>query len=326
MSANILLEIFMQLNYLGNTGLKVSRLCLGTLSMGPLQANLSIKEGTHLILEALKNGINFFDTAELYQTYPYLRSAIEKTKREKLVISTKSYAYDEETAKRSLDKALTEMHTDYIDIFSLHEQESPETLRGHLKALEYFYKMKEKGIIKALGLSTHHISAVLAGIQSPLIDVIHPIINYKGLGIQDGSISEMEEAVKKAYYAGKGIYAMKILGGGNLLNRSDECFNYILNFKYMHAAAVGMRTIDEIKVNTMIFENIPVPDTLKKSISETQRRLLIDFWCELCGECVRHCSHNALKISGGKVVVDTSKCVLCGYCGFWCPQFCIKIV
>ena len=316
----------MELNDLGNTGLKVSKLCFGTLSMGPLQANLSIEEGAQLICEALKYGINFFDTAELYKTYPYLNYALKINKRQKFIISTKSYAYDEETAKYSLDKALNEMNTDYIDIFSLHEQESPETLRGHMKALEYFYKMKEKGIIKAIGLSTHHISAVLAGIQSPLIDVIHPIINFRGLGIQDGNITEMEEAIKKAYFDGKGIYAMKILGGGNLLKRSDECFNYILNFKYLHSAAIGMRTIDEIKVNTLIFENSPVPDAMRKRISETKRRLLVDFWCELCGECVRHCSHNALEISEGKVVVDTSKCVLCGYCGSWCPQFCIKII
>lgn len=316
----------MEYNTLGNTDLKVSKLCFGTLSIGPLQANLDFDTSIQLFSEAIKNGINFFDTAELYKTYTHLAEAIACLGRKKFIISTKSYAYDEETAKRSLDKALTEMKTDYIDIFSLHEQESKETLRGHGKALEYFHQMKREGVIKAVGISTHHIAAVDAASQSNLIDVIHPIINIKGIGIQDGSIIQMEEAIKKAYEVGKGIYTMKALGGGNLITIADQCFDYILNFKYLHSIAIGMRSLEEIKSNVLRFNNLSIPEELKNHIRNTPRNLLIDFWCELCGECVAHCSHNALKMSKDKVIVDKDKCVLCGYCGSWCPQFCIKII
>lgn len=317
----------MEYNNLGQTNLKVSKLCFGTLSLGPLQANLDMATCTGLIREALDYGINFFDTAELYQTYDRLGAAIKEFGRQSFIISTKSYAYDEETAKRSLDKALTEMKTDYIDIFSLHEQESSHTIKGHTKALEYFQKMKSEGVIKAVGLSTHYIDAVNAGTDSPLIDVIHPIINISGLGIQDGTRLQMEQAIKKAYKAGKGLYAMKILGGGNLIDKAEECMDYILNFDYIHSAAIGMRTSEEIKINALRFNHEIIPNELQNKVNQTPRRLLINFWCEACGRCVEHCSHNALTLSNNKkVVVNEEKCVLCGYCGSWCPQLCIKII
>lgn len=56
---------------LGNTGLNVSALCFGALPMGPLQADLSTEEGGALILEALERGVNFIDTAELYNLFTY---------------------------------------------------------------------------------------------------------------------------------------------------------------------------------------------------------------------------------------------------------------
>lgn len=313
-------------NNLGNTQLMVSKLCFGTLSIGPLQANLSIEDGTAVISHAVESGINFFDTAELYKTYGFLKEAVKKYGREKFIISTKCYAYDEATAEKSLAKALKEIDTDYIDIFSLHEQESEHTLRGHSEALNYFCKKKKEGIVRAIGISTHHVAAVKAAIRMNDIEVIHPILNCRGFGIQDGTLEEMIEAIKEAYTAGKGIYAMKILGGGNLINISDECFNFILNFPYIHSAAVGMKSIQEVTANILRFQNKPVPAELLKKISNAKRRLIIDFWCQNCGECIKHCSHNALEKGKQKVHVIDEKCVLCGYCGAWCPNLCIKII
>ena len=316
----------MEYNILGKTNLKVSKLCFGTLSIGPLQGNLSVYEGVKVIGEAIEQGINFFDTAELYKSYKYLKEAIKEYGRHNFVIVTKSYAYDEQTAMESLDKALTELGTDYIDSFSLHEQESEHTLRGHREALDYFCKMKNEGVLKSVGLSTHHVAGVLAGAELDEIDVIHPILNIKGLGVQDGTREDMEKAIEIAYNKGIGIYAMKALGGGNLLNISDQCFDYILNYKHLHSIAIGMKTIEEVKYNAMLFNNVEIPNEIKEKVSNTNRELLIDFWCEGCGECVKHCSHDALKMENDKVVVDKNKCVTCGYCSAYCPQFCIKII
>ena len=61
---------------LGKSGLKVSELCFGVLPMGPLQANIPIKDGAKIIRKGLDSGINFLDTAQVYKTYPYIKDAL----------------------------------------------------------------------------------------------------------------------------------------------------------------------------------------------------------------------------------------------------------
>ena len=76
----------MQYVSLGNTGLTVSRLCFGGLIIGPLQANLPAGQGADVIVEALRLGVNFIDTAELYETYPHIREAIKRLKENLLFL------------------------------------------------------------------------------------------------------------------------------------------------------------------------------------------------------------------------------------------------
>ncbi len=311
---------------LGDTGLHVSKMCFGSLTMGPLQSNLSPQAGGDLIIYGFDKGINFIDTAELYENYAHIREALKVIKREDYVIATKSYAYSKETAEESLKKAMKEMGTDVIDIFLLHEQENEHTLRGHEEALHYFIKMKEKGYIKAVGLSTHHIAAVKAALKMKEIEVLHPIVNINGLGIQDGNIEEMLDALKTAHQMGKGIYAMKPLGGGNLLKNFKASFDFVLKLPYLHSIAVGMQNINEIDINAAIFKGYEIDEELMSQVKIEDKRLNIAHWCEACGKCLEGCSHQALTIKNNQLQVDHSKCVLCGYCSKYCPQFCIKVV
>lgn len=133
----------MQYQVLGDTGIKVSRLCFGALTIGPLQANLPLGPGSEVIIRALEQGVNFVDTAELYQTYPYIRQAIAQRKND-IVICSKCYTYTREGMRDSLESALKAIDRDYIDIFMLHEQESLLTIKGHWEAVEYLLEAKGK--------------------------------------------------------------------------------------------------------------------------------------------------------------------------------------
>lgn len=314
----------MEYQELGKTGLYVSRLCFGALTVGPLQRGLSEEEGGAIIRRALELGVNFIDTAELYGTYGHIRAAVQGLELEKpLVVATKSYAYTREGMHQSLERAQRELGMDVIPIFMLHEQESKHTLRGHWPALEVLWEAKVAGVVQAVGISTHHVAGVQAAAQIPEIDIISPLINVTGIGIQGGNREEMLEAIEEAANNGKGIYAMKPLGGGHLLSSWSHALNFLLGNEYIHSIAVGMKSISEVEHNVAFFngeQNIPEPNG-------ATRRLHIDDWCLGCGACVRACPNKALEIVNGKAsVVHRERCVFCGYCGASCPEFAIKVI
>jgi len=314
-------------NELGKTGLVVSKLCFGGLTVGPLQANLSPLEGGKIIREAFDRGINFIDTAELYGTYPHIREALKGFDRSNIIISSKSYAYSVETAERALTEALNELKTDTIDLFMMHEQESDHTIRGHYEALEYYQKMKEKGYIRAIGLSTHHIAAVRAAKKYAELQVVHPILNKRGIGIQDGSLEEMLDAIKDFRYDKRGVFAMKPLGGGHLISSYDEAFDFVNQLDCVDSFAIGMQSVEEVIANISKFETGAVPLDLKTKLQSKKRKLIIGDWCEGCRSCLDKCRSKALYIGeDNKAKVDNDKCILCGYCSKACPYFCIKVI
>ena len=310
---------------LGNTGISVSRLCFGTLTVGPLQANLSVEDGGRVLAHGIDRGINFFDTAELYETYPYIKKAMELTGNREIVVSSKSYAYSRELAHKAVEDARQQLDRDYIDIFKLHETESIHTLNGHLEALEVFMEYQQKGIIRAVGASMHHIAAVEGAIELEL-DIIHPLLNKNGLGIVDGTREEMEQALIKAHQAGIGIFAMKPLAGGNLFKEAERCLDYIFSQPYVDAVAIGMQSTDEVDANIQYVEEGAFSEAAKTALEKKTRHLHIDDWCVGCGVCVSRCSQQALSVENGMAVCAHEKCVLCGYCCSVCDMWAIKVV
>lgn len=314
----------MQRVRLGARDLWVSRLLFGTLTMGPLQRNLPPERGAELLCHAAARGVNFVDTAEYYGTYPHVRLALAQWPD--LVVCTKSYAYDLDGAKRSVALAQEGIGRERIDVFLLHEQESEHTLRGHEAALSYYLRLREEGILGAVGLSTHHVAAVRAAARWPGLDVVFPIVNPRGLGIVDGTREEMEAAVLAAHTAGLGVLAMKALGGGHLIGERRAAFRYALNLPGVDAVAVGMQSEAEIDFNCALFAG-EEPDA--KSAAETadaRRTLIVQDWCEGCGRCAKRCGQGALAVVDGKARVDNDKCVRCGYCAAVCSQFCLKVI
>ncbi|MGL4606811.1 MAG: aldo/keto reductase [Eubacteriaceae bacterium] len=314
----------MEINFLGNTGIKVSRMCFGSLTIGPLQKNKTLKESEEMIRLAIELGVNFFDTADLYHTYDHLAQGIQ-IKRD-IVIGTKSYDYTGAGVKKSLDRCLTEIQRDYVDVFLLHEQESRKTIEGHWEAIETLIKMKELGKVRAIGISTHRIEGVKAGTMFSELDVIHPLINLTGIGIEDGTTLEMEAAISQAKKAGKGIYGMKPLGGGNLLGRKAESFKYILGLKTLDAVAIGVQSQSEVLYNVMKFKGEKIPRDLEKEVEGAPKSLHISEWCTGCGKCKEHCKQGAISLYKNKAIIDKEKCVLCCYCGAYCKEFCIKVI
>lgn len=316
----------MKYSVLGNTGLKVSVLCMGSLVLGPAQYNLSGDKSRDLIGYAVSRGVNFFDTSELYGVYPHLRCLSGKSD---IVISSRNYAVSGDEMKASLEMARREMNRDKVEIFGLHEQESGLTLKGHRQALEYLAEAREKGLIDAVSVSTHYVACVRSAALLPEVDVIFAILNIDGLGIVDGSRQDMEEALAFARYMGKGVYIMKALGGGHLFRRSHEALCYVRDFPHKDSVCVGVKNKAELDFACEVLCSDISPEqagTLAPVAGTTKKRLIVEDWCQGCGKCQEMCGFGAISVTGGKAELDRSRCMLCGYCARVCPHFCLKVI
>jgi len=245
----------MEMKSILNTKLEVSPLGLGTLTMGPFQKNLPLERGAALITDAVRRGINLIDTADLYETYPYIKKALERLtrpERENLLIMSRSYDYTYDGMKKSFEKACREMGVGRISIFMLHEMESELTLKGHDPGLRYLLEMKDRGLIDLTGISTHYIRAVRAAADRRDIDCIFAILNCRGLGIMDGTAGEMEDALCKAHQKGKVIFIMKALGGGHLFREASDALAYVRDLPFVDSVVVGMQSVEEIDFNISV--------------------------------------------------------------------------
>lgn len=311
---------------LGKTGIEVTELCFGALPMGPLQKNLAISKCADVVELALRMGVNFVDTAEMYRTYEPIKTAMDRTGI-RPVIASKSNHKTYEGMEHAVHEALEKLGVDYIDIFHLHAaREGENAFELFHDALECLKDMKSKGVVKAIGISTHSVAVTNKAAQNDAIDVVFPIINMTGRGIIDGSKEEMTEAIKKASNAGKGVYLMKVLAGGNLIGDFDSAMKFARDVEGYSSIAVGMVNTEEVEFNVRYFngeELKSIPETIK-SLKKPQ---VFQALCKSCGACISACPNSAISLdTGNKAFVDEGKCLTCGYCTPVCPQFAIRII
>ncbi|MCL6614343.1 MAG: aldo/keto reductase [Firmicutes bacterium] len=316
----------MKRNTLGPTGFEVTELCFGALPMGPLQKNLPLAEATDLIAHALRAGINFVDTAQAYRTYAPIREAIRATGI-RPVIATKSAAKTYAEMEAAVREALRELAVDCIEIFHLHAARvSPEVFAERAEALRCLLDYRARGIIGAVGISTHDVRTVMAAADHPEIEVVFPLYNREGRGILGGTVAEMAHAIRRNYEVGKGVYLMKVLAGGILLASYAEALAFVRDTVPYHAVALGMVATSEVDYNVAFFGGNPPPAPPASLTSGKKEVLVTAILCQGCGTCVDHCPNLAITMSGEKALINPEKCLRCGYCVPVCPQFAIRVV
>ncbi len=306
---------------LGNTGLKVSRIGMGVMPIGPNQLSLPLDEGADIVRYALESGIDFLDTAQYYHTYSYIREAL-KGKSFEPVISSKSLSHDYDGMTAAVEEARSSMDRDVIDIFLLHEVRSGN-LPQRKGAWEALNDAKAKGRIKAIGISTHNIDVTEQIADVKECDVVFPLINYAGLGIRRGSeagtAEEMLSAIEKCKNNGKGIYAMKAFGGGNLTVTYQKALDFVCSKPYIDSVMIGFGSRADIDDIVSYTEGTMPPDY---NPDVSKKRLLVEESnCEGCGRCMTMCESEALFFNErGLAEIDRIKCLTCGYCAPVCPS------
>src|SRR5450631_3958672 len=233
---------------LGNTGIRTSRLAMGTGTVGyghhSNQSALGVKGLSDLLLNGYDKGLRFFDAADSYGSHPHVAEALKHVPRDKVTVLTKSWARDAATFRADLDRFRRELGTDYLDVCLMHcltEADWTERYRGVMDVLS---EAKEKGIIRAHGCSCHSIEALRAAAKSPWVDIDLARINPIGSHM-DSDPQTVLGVLKEMKAAGKAVVGMKILGQGDMRGRQDEALNYALSLGVLDAFTIGAESRGE---------------------------------------------------------------------------------
>ena len=306
---------------LGRTGIEVSVAGFGVLPMGPSQLALPVEEGATILRYALDRGINFIDTAQYYRTYPYIRTALEGGNYDGVVICSKSLCPDYEGMMEAVREAQRELGRAVIDVFLMHEVRSGQ-LEERGGAWQALKDAKAAGLVRAIGLSTHHVDVTAAAAELDGLDVVFPLINYAGLGIRKGnafaSKEEMLAAISACHKAGKGVFSMKAFGGGSLTAHYQTALDFVFSQPDIDSVMIGFGKTAEVDDLLRYLEGaMPAdynPDVSNKRVYVNQED------CEGCGACKAACPAGAIFYNeNGLAEVDHGKCLTCGYCSPVCP-------
>jgi aryl-alcohol dehydrogenase-like predicted oxidoreductase len=231
---------------LGKTGIRTSRLAMGTGTIGYGGSSNQTRNGsaTRLLLNGYNNGLLFFDTADSYGSHPYVAEALQHVPREKVTVMTKCDSRDPKAARADLYRFLKELKTDYIDICLIHcvtEDDWTDRYRG---VMDVFSEAKEKGIIRHHGVSCHSIGALRAAAKSPWVEIDLVRLNPVG-AYMDADPHTVMGVIQEMRTQGKGIVGMKILGQGAMRTRQDEALRFALGTGVLDAFTIGAENIEE---------------------------------------------------------------------------------
>lgn len=235
---------------LGMTGIKVSRLAMGSGTHGSggtsAQTELGIPALSRLLVQSYhEQGITFWETADQYGSHPHLKEAIRQVGRQNVVILTKTHATTAKAMQADLDRFRVELGIEQIDIILLHAIESGTWTQEHAGAMDYLEEAKSRGVIRAHGISCHSIGALQLAARTPWVDVDLARINPAGI-LTDADPATVIGVLREMKAAGKGVIGMKILGVGALANQMDKAIGHAVQLDAIDAFTIGFTSYAQL--------------------------------------------------------------------------------
>lgn len=275
----------MKYRELGNTGLKVSEIGLGCEGFSEDE----YRNTKRLFDEAERQGINYFD---LYASDPKVRASVGDAlegRREKFIIQShlcsiwkngqykRSRNIDE--VRAGMKEMLALLKTDYIDVGMIHYVDSladwKEIVDGPV--LAYAKELKEKGVIRHIGLSSHNPQVALEAVKSGNIEVLMFSVNpcydlqpasedveelWAEKNYEEHLVNmdpERQELYEVCQSLGVGITVMKAFGGGDLLDEKlspagkaltvNQCLHYALTRPAVATVLAGAHLVEQLRTS-----------------------------------------------------------------------------
>ena len=245
---------------LGRTGIKVSRLAQGTGFNGSARSSEHTRMGRkaceELVHYGLDQGLFFLDMADLYGTHPFVKEVIQGLPREKFTLLSKIWVRQENWvtpsggAKEEIDRFRKELGVDMVDVCLIHCMSDDKWPDTYARVRDELSELKQKGVIRAAGVSCHDYGALKTAATHPWTDIILARINYKGGSdySMDATADQIAATLKLARANGKAVVGMKIFGAGKLVKpeEKDASLNYVLGNNLVDAITVGMLKTEQM--------------------------------------------------------------------------------
>lgn len=258
---------------LGKTGIEVNRNGFGVL---PIQ-RCTMEDAVKILRKAYENGIDYYDTARVYTDSEEKIGAALSDVRDKIYIATKTMATTEEQFWEDLETSLTNLKTDYVDLYQFHNPEfcpKPGDGTGLYEAAE---AAMEQGKIRHIGITNHRMEVAIEAIESGLYETLQFPFSYLA---DDREV----ELVKMCKEADMGFVCMKGLAGG-LITRADAAYAYIAQFDTA-LPIWGIQREEELDEFLAFQDNPPeMTDEIKAFIAKEREELTGEF-CRSCGYCM----------------------------------------
>ena len=259
---------------LGKTGIKTTRLCMGTGIRGSgRQSNLTrmgYEQGVQFVREIYNRGVRMFDLADLYGTHGIVSDALKIYPRKDYVLFTKLWFMrgaipeaERPDAETVVARFLRELQTDYIDGVQLHcvmPGNWNTELSDYMTSLD---KLKQKGVIRSHGISCHSLVALETAANEPWIDTIHVRINAYGSKMDD-TVEKVEPVVQQLHRKGAGVIAMKVIGEGEFSNsdeQRDNSFRYVLQSGAVDILNIGIDKTSDIADSESRIRKVPLKNS-----------------------------------------------------------------
>ena len=317
------------MNYrvLGKTGLRISEVGVGGI---PIQ-RADGETAKVLMAAAAEMGVNFLDSARAYSvSEQYLGDALVGI-RDKFVIATKSGAKTKEEMARDVQISLDNFHTDYIDLYQLHNPKPSdvEAIIGPGGALDALKEAKEAGKIGHIGVTLHSKELFAQFLNYDWVETI--MFPYN---IVETQAQELIAACKEKNI---GFICMKPLAGG-ALDDGKIAMRFLAQNDNISIIIPGMASTEELQQNVAAYaDKSPLTQAEQDQIATIRQQLGSDFCrrCNYCAPCTaginiysvllfegyytRYNLHEWASDRYNALGKYASECIGCGVCETRCP-------
>jgi uncharacterized protein len=267
---------------LGKTGLKVSGVGCG----------IGLIPDPAVLVRAVDLGVNYFDTARMYEKgkSEEIAGAALKGRRNKIVLASKTDSLTKADVFKDMDDSLKALQTDHVDVWHLHSRDTPDMITD--EAVEACEMLKKQGKTRFIGVSAHDINAVVDRIvKIGKFDVVQTTYSYPiGSHLRNASI-------KKLYDAGIGVVAMKVIVAvagfipPKELRLKNEgplaAIKWALMNPMISTTVPFAKNVTELEMN---FRAMTEPYTLQdEKMLYTRNEEIRTRYCRMCYECKGRC-------------------------------------